>query len=73
MYHYPIWTPLPLHDLLFDSPATKTEEGQGLFSPLGILRVEERNGEPYVMVGDKLLFTLSKDLDWDKVNAILDS
>ncbi|CAO3695561.1 unnamed protein product [Umbelopsis ramanniana] len=73
MYHQPIWVPLPLQDLLFDSPATKTEEGQGFFSPPGMLRVEGRDGEPYVLVGDKLLITLSKDLDWDKVNAILDS
>ncbi|KAI9283694.1 hypothetical protein BC943DRAFT_361964 [Umbelopsis sp. AD052] len=73
MYQYSIWIPLLLHDMLFDSPTSKTEEGQSLLSPPGTLRVEERDGEPYVMVGDKLLITLSKDLDWEKVNLILDN
>lgn len=73
IYHQSIWLPLPLHDLLFDSPFTKTEEGQGFFSQHGMLRVEGRDGEPYVFVGDRLVITLSKNLDWDKVNAILDS
>ncbi|KAI8579450.1 hypothetical protein K450DRAFT_199458 [Umbelopsis ramanniana AG] len=73
MYHYPIWLPLPLYDILFDSPTSKTEDGQIFFSPPGTLRLEEHDGEPYIMIGDKLLITLSKDLDWEKVNAILDS
>ncbi|KAH8548182.1 hypothetical protein BGW37DRAFT_507739 [Umbelopsis sp. PMI_123] len=69
--HY-TWIPPPLHNLLFISPLTGTEYDQSLFALPGQLFCKERDGESYVMIGDKLLVTLSKNLDWNKVNAILD-